>query len=83
MVPHQAPRPLFCRRGGELPMVGICELVVEEDGMSEQTCACVSEDAYQCWRIRYALPRDVDVETSGGPCDCPCHDWPEERDDER
>ena len=42
--------------------------------MSEQTCACVSEDAYACWQIRYGLEIDEDVTADGGPCDCPCHD---------
>ena len=48
--------------------------------MAEQDCACVSEDAYQCWQIRYGLPFDADVSADGGPCGCPCHDWSEEDD---
>jgi len=45
--------------------------------VTEQTCACVSEDAYECWRLRYDLE---DMVEDDGPCDCPCHDWPEEHD---
>ena len=42
--------------------------------MSEPGCACVDNDAYECWRRRYHLFPSEDVEEDGGPCGCPCHD---------
>ncbi len=69
------------------------EMAKKELAMTEQTCACVSEDAYECWRIRYGLaPRcglvlkrggDGELLPDNGPCDCPCHDGTEEDDDDR
>jgi hypothetical protein len=48
----------------------------------DQKCACVSDDAYECFRIRYSVPACFGV--SFGPeepeqCWCCCHD---ERDDD-
>ncbi len=42
-------------------------------------CACIRDDAHDCWRARYSLPMCESVEADGGPCECVCHDYdPEE-----
>lgn len=48
--------------------------------MTSTPCACVSPDAHECWAGRYGIdPSDIAlIEVDGGPCDCPCHDKPEE-----
>lgn len=40
-----------------------------------RTCACVEDDAYDCWAQRYLRygRSPSDVIADGGPCDCSCH----------
>lgn len=47
-------------------------------------CACVSDDAYECWADRYNLGMadDALVKLDGGPCKCACHTDDAEDDDE-
>ena len=40
-------------------------------------CACMSDDRYDCWALRYfgyAIGDTQRVEDDGGPCECSCHD---------
>jgi len=42
-------------------------------------CACKGSDKWDCWAVRYSLPRHIsdfrhEVENDGGPCECSCHD---------
>jgi hypothetical protein len=41
-------------------------------------CACKAEDRYDCWAVRYDMPRafycQIDIDADGGPCECMCHD---------
>jgi hypothetical protein len=40
-------------------------------------CACVSDDAYRCWSLRYhghSAQAPQSIERDGGPCQCLCHD---------
>jgi len=41
-------------------------------------CACRADDRYECWAIRHGMTQanycQIDVDTDGGPCECPCHD---------
>lgn len=39
------------------------------------SCACSSDDAYECWADRYNLGicDAALVEYDGGPCQCVCH----------
>lgn len=49
------------------------------------SCSCGTRDPYYCSRLRLRMPRASDAEIdeiSGGPCDCPCHDEPQEEGDE-
>lgn len=39
------------------------------------TCACVSDDAYECWARRYGMRFDrLTIDHDGGPCECGCHE---------
>ena len=46
--------------------------------MPRETCTCVSKDPYECWRARLGIhifyDKKKEVEKSGGPCGCMCHD---------
>ena len=45
--------------------------------MEDKRCACVSQDAYTCFSVRYNMPHFAGrqaVEHMGGPCECCCHD---------
>ena len=42
-------------------------------------CACPSDSALQCVKIRYGLSHDDAVEE---PCDCECHERDMEDDDD-
>lgn len=49
----------------------------------ERTCACHARNAYDCWVSRYGADVDEEpsarsIEDEGGPCQCSCHDHPEE-----
>lgn len=43
--------------------------------MTDRPCACVSEDAYECWAWRYGIDEQdlAAIEIDGGPCECVCH----------
>ena len=48
--------------------------------MPRTTCACVSKDPYECWRVRFKIhifkDRQREIEEADGPCVCMCHeDW--------
>ena len=50
-------------------------------------CVCRSNDAYDCWALRYFHSTNVapcKVEADGGPCECACHDgwWCDDGDDD-
>lgn len=54
---------MMCREGGEVS--------------DKPKCACVSDDAHDCWAIRYGMRPMAsfrDVERDGGPCQCGCHE---------
>lgn len=40
----------------------------------EIKCACVRDDAIDCFRARYAIPFCETAADHGGPCECACHD---------
>jgi hypothetical protein len=45
-------------------------------------CICREFSATACWRQRYNLDWDDDVQEDGGPCMCACHDiWGDEDDE--
>lgn len=40
-------------------------------------CACKSDDAYDCWALRYhhhTMVPGMVIDREGGPCECACHD---------
>ena len=53
-----------------------------ESAVSERiSCCCKQSNAYDCWRERYRelYWRDAqEIENEGGPCECLCHDRPDE-----
>jgi len=54
--------------------------------MVDRTCACKSIDTYECWDIRYsghAFCHSIEeIEADGGPCECGCHEFDLDDDDE-
>jgi hypothetical protein len=50
----------------------------------DQTCACKSIDAYECWALRYNLlwHSHAEIDDDGGPCECMCHECDPDDDEE-
>ena len=41
------------------------------------SCACKSDDRYECWSVRYGTGMRFtceQIDLDGGPCECSCHD---------
>lgn len=62
--PQMHPLPM----SPALMLLGVCLAPVP------RRCACYSDDAYECWALRYGLHDRSAVEYDGGPCQCSCHD---------